>query len=712
MRKEKLKFIIGKCFSALLIVSFIAIFFYFIYILYNPIKEMLLTGNDLPFEQELEKLGIWKYIVIILMNTFQVFLTIIPGEPTQFLAGIALGKYFGFVCCIIGIAIGNTILYTLVHFFDFNIKPKKAVNNDKINKLVNTKNDDDTKSLTWFILGLYFAPVIPYGLIAYTAAKKDMKFMRYIIVTTLGTIPSIIVCIATSTILLNTEILKLTNLVPALIFGFALLIIISLLIKFKKQINDHILNRSIRSTIILFIPLVALLVTISVLLFSKRYFSCAILLCIIFTYAILYFLFSSSFAKLFTKKKMKDFQASVVTKQNKLLYWFFAKILYLWGKIKFNLKVNKNGIKKLEKPSVVLFNHGSALDFVAAFTPLYPQNINIVTAYYYFCNYHLGRLLHALGCFPKFLYQPDISAIKNMKKVIKENGILGLAPEGRLSPHGEMESFIPSTVKFIKKEKINVYLFKINGNYFTKPKWASTYRKGRVDVTWNKIIDKDDIDKLSLQEIYDIINENLYYNEYDWIKKEKVKFKGKKFAEGLEYIFYHCPVCESEFSFFTHNNKITCSHCKTVITLNSDYSLSSDQEKVPNTITDFYNYQKKIERENIQDPNYKLESKVTLKNPDNKGLGFSVVGEGVCTLTHEGLRYVGTKNGENVDILFRLENLPALPFGVKEDFEVYHDQTLYYFVPENIETCVKFSVVEEQMYEDYIEKNNIDIINK
>ena len=71
------------------------------------------------------------------------------------------------------------------------------------------------------------------------------------------------------------------------------------------------------------------------------------------------------------------------------------------------------------------------------------------------------------------------------------------------------------------------------------------------------------------------------------------------------------------------------------------------------------------------------------------------------------ITYNGTINGENKHILFKLENIPALPFGVNENFEIYHDQTLYYFVPDNIRECVKWSVVEEQMYEYYTTKENI-----
>ena len=116
--------------------------------------------------------------------------------------------------------------------------------------------------------------------------------------------------------------------------------------------------------------------------------------------------------------------------------------------------------------------------------------------------------------------------------------------------------------------------------------------------------------------------------------------------------------------------------------------------------------EKEIERKRIKEGNYTLKSKVLLKHPDPKGLGFTIVGSGEATLSEEGIRYIGTINDEQKDILFKLENIPALPYGVGENFEIYHDQTLYYFIPENIRHCVKWSVVEEQMYINLQIKNN------
>ena len=701
--KKKKLFV--KLFSFLFVGFFILAFIYLIYDLAGPLKELLFNQNRDPFYEALEAYGIWKYIIMGLLNTIQVFLTVMPGEPVQLLAGITCGLLYGIIICLIGIAIGNTLLYVLINNFNMEMPDRNKQKTESYENFLNTEKSKDKKSFTWFILGLYFAPIIPYGVIAYTAAKGKMKYFRYILVTTFGTLPSILTCVTASNLLLKFSF-SLGEIIPILILGAILFIVVALIFKYKKQISNHILQRSIRATILWLIPLIILTIFLIAFLLASKYYTCAIFALVIVIYIIMYAIYGINLSNLFTRKKMDYFKNNIVLHQNRLIYWFFSTVFRFFFYKRLRVKLDKNGIKKFENPSIILFNHGSAIDFINVWVPIYPQNANMVSAYYYFCNFHLGRLLNTLGCFPKFLYQPDISAIKNMTKVIKNNNILLMAPEGRLSPHGQMESYIPSTIKFLKKSGVDVYVVKSHGAYFTKPKWSKTFRKGRIDTKYYHVFTKEDLATMSYKEIYEKLYDTLYYDDYKWMAENNVTFKGKKFAEGLEQILYICPVCGKEYTYTSKNNTLECSHCHTKVKLNKNYFFESDNPNIPKTISDWYNYQKEIERNRISEGNYVLTSKVLLKHPDPKGLGFAIVGSGEATLSEEGIRYVGTINNEEKDILFKLENIPALPYGVGENFEIYHDQTLYYFIPENIRSCAKWSVVEEQMYINLQIKNN------
>lgn len=403
------------------------------------------------------------------------------------------------------------------------------------------------------------------------------------------------------------------------------------------------------------------------------------------------------------KLDMNFFQTNV-RKPSKFMYFLFYHIVFKLVKWKVNLKVRRAKILKAVKgPFIIMFNHASFFDWIYSFPPLYPKKPNVVMAYYYFTNYQLGKYLNKAGAFPKFLYQPDVSAIRNIKKVINWGGSIAIAPEGRLSAYGEIETIAPATEKLLKHLQVPVYISKIDGAYLTKPKWAKTIRKGSVEVTYDQAFTVEELEMQSLEEIKANLEKKLYYNDFEWQKENRVYFKGKKFAEGLENILYLCPVCHSEFSLVTKENKVTCSHCSLEVKLNNYYEFESSNAAVPLNIRDWFLQQKAYENQNVAKSDYELSEKVTLKFPDPYGNGFVVVGNGVCRFNLEGMHYEGTINDERVNKLFKIENLPAIPFGADENFEVYHDLTLYYFIPEVASHSVKWSVVGEALYKKYME---------
>ncbi|MDD4077709.1 MAG: hypothetical protein PHT03_07020, partial [Bacilli bacterium] len=151
---------------------------------------------------------------------------------------------------------------------------------------------------------------------------------------------------------------------------------------------------------------------------------------------------------------------------------------------------------------------------------------------------------------------------------------------------------------------------------------------------------------------------------------------------------------------------IQCNHCKVTVTLDYYYQFNASDPQIPRNIPEWYEWQKEYERTKITDKAYRLETKVTLKLPDPNGKGMKTVGSGTTVLTHEGVTYRGTINNEEKEILFKIQNLPAIPFGVKEDFEISHHNTLYYFIPDDIRVCVKWSLVGEQLYYQYKESEN------
>ena len=96
----------------------------------------------------------------------------------------------------------------------------------------------------------------------------------------------------------------------------------------------------------------------------------------------------------------------------------------------------------------------------------------------------------------------------------------------------------------------------------------------------------------------------------------------------------------------------------------------------------WYDWQKDLlAKEILDNTDYVLSSKVELRLPGNGNGLTRHGGQGVCTLSREGLTYEGTKDGENVQLCFPMRQVYRLLFGAGENFEIYNGAEILYFVP-------------------------------
>ena len=290
--------------------------------------------------------------------------------------------------------------------------------------------------------------------------------------------------------------------------------------------------------------------------------------------------------------------------------------------------------------------------------------------------------------------------MKNCLKVIKNKEILAMMPEGRLSTVGKFEEIQNATYKFIKKMNVPVYVIKIDGAYLAKPKWGDKIRKGSlVEVEINRILSSQDVQDLSEDRLKTKIETALDYNEWEWLEKHpEVKYKHKTIAEGLENILCVCPNCGEKYSLKTKNNNIFCEHCNLNVSVDNRYQLEGVKFK---TITQWYEWQENVFRKEIKDNDqFFIESQVELRHFSIDGKGFTrYAGDGVCILNKNGLTYKGTEDGLEIERVFPLKNVYRILFGAGENFEVYDDKEIFYFVPTNKRSCVAWYILSKLLQE-------------
>jgi 1-acyl-sn-glycerol-3-phosphate acyltransferase len=283
-----------------------------------------------------------------------------------------------------------------------------------------------------------------------------------------------------------------------------------------------------------------------------------------------------------------------------------------------------------------------------------------------------------------------------------------MMPEARLSTAGKFEDIQPTTHKFFKKMGVPIYTIKISGGYFAMPKWGDAWRKkSTVEIALDKLVDEQEIKTITEQDLKEKIEVAMQYNEFEWLKTHpELSYNHKTLAKGLDNILYICPKCKKKHTIVSGDKYLVCNHCGLRADLDNRYSFVNSFPF--ENFQAWYDYQQEQLRLEIEgNENYLLESKVELKLPSKDGKTFMrKAGYGVCKLDRKGLTYNGTLDGQQIEKTFSIETIYRLLFGAGEDFEVYENKTLYYFVPENKKTCVLWYNASEILKDLSLKKDN------
>lgn len=622
MNTKKIKILSGTIFALIFVLLIVYLFSGDNFVLLKEIFNTNATKEEV--QNSISKLGVRSYIVVGILAMIQVVFTFVPAEPLHVISGVSFGLLKGIAVCFIGILIGNTIIFVLNKIFG-----------DKLKQFFQDNMDFDfdmaknSKKIALIVIILYCLPAIPYGIICFFAASMNMKYCKYILITGVGSIPSLILDVGLG------HITMATSWLVSIVVFIVIIVLLILMWKFKTQI------------------------------FSKV----------------------NAFVKKSQEKENKR-----VGKFNPFIYGFVGSVVYSVIKSKVKIKL-KNNVEKLEKPSIVLCNHGSFNDFVYAGKLLRKEKPHFIVARMYFHHKMLGKIIGGTGAFAKSMFCNDLESVKNSLKVLSNNEVLAMMPEARLSTVGRFEDIQYSTFKFIKKMNVPVYVIKINGGYLAKPKWGDKIRKGsQVEAELSQLFTKQDLETLTADEIKTKVEQALYYNEWEWLNShEEIVYKHKTLAKGLENILFMCPNCRKKFSLNTNKNTITCEHCNLNVSLDNRYQLHGVEF---NNIAEWYDWQAEQIKHETNKENFSIKSNVELRHLSKDGKRCTRhAGNGVCTLNKQGLTYEGTQDGKEIKKFFPLETIYRILFGAGEDFEIYEDNELYYFVPENKKSAVLWYVV-------------------
>lgn len=405
----------------------------------------------------------------------------------------------------------------------------------------------------------------------------------------------------------------------------------------------------------------------------------------------------------------KPKQNNTVRKPSALLFYPVGLLGKFYYRFVLKHSVDKSAIRGLKPPYLVVANHSCWLDYMITAIGMYPVRMNYVGAYNFFRDKVLSKVFTWMGVISKYQFTNDLTAVKKMKSVTQRGGVVAIFPNGCLSNEGRPGGFaVFGIAKLVKFLNVPVVAIRTNGGYLTRPRWTKHARYGKLETTIKPILTVQDIQALMEEQIYSVVTGALHFDDYQWQRENRIPYKSKKAAEGVEYVLYKCPKCGSEFTLRSEGNRLFCTACQNAVSMNRYLLFEPESQDTVyfDGIDKWYDFQKEHLEKEIEAPEFQLSAKTELLCAEPGKYGYQHLGNGTVTLTRDAITYVGSVNGEKNVLTYPMKNIPMIPYAAGEYIEVAKGADISRFVFDDLRQQIKWVMAVRQIRDRYYEKSH------
>ena len=243
-------------------------------------------------------------------------------------------------------------------------------------------------------------------------------------------------------------------------------------------------------------------------------------------------------------------------RRHQIFYHGLLPFIELFNKWKFNYEYDS--LKNEKDAYLLLANHNLELDPLLLGTAA-GRHI------YFVASEHLLRkgiatklLMHYLKPIIHMKGRQGAKTVKQMLRTLQEGQSVCIFPEGNRSFNGVTMDMQASIAKVAKKAKVKLITYRVEGGYFTQPRWSVNLRRGKMRGRLVHIYTREQLAEMSDDQISEVIIKDLHEDAYETQKRERIPFKGKNLAVGLESTIFTCPKCGEIGKLHSQGNRFYC----------------------------------------------------------------------------------------------------------------------------------------------------------
>ena len=372
------------------------------------------------------------------------------------------------------------------------------------------------------------------------------------------------------------------------------------------------------------------------------------------------------------KNKKKKTEARI-GKVNPIFYALACAYLKPKYTKKYGITYDNEIVKEIKGPAIIVATHTSDEDHMISGMTLYPVRPTYIVSEHFTRIPSTARLLKLMHVITKKMFCADISTIRNVMRAKKENAVIVIFAEGRLSCYGHTLPVADGTAELIKKLGVDLYAWKGEGAYLTFPKWRDKgdSRQGRIKSSVKRLLTAEEVAAKSVEEIKEITAKAIEND--DELAMAGVEYKCADMSRGVDKILFKCPKCLKEGKITASEGHIRC-ECGLDATLDSYYRLHNAPFE---RINEWFEWQ----QDSIDVENEVLSSKAILGCCGKDGFMDSNAGEGEVYMDKDIFKLSGTLHGEPIEYTIATSKIGAFPVSPGDHFDIYINNKLVYVAP-------------------------------